>query len=175
MELGKIKSRNELVIFFNECGFKKGAEIGVGDGSFSEYIHEKIEDLQLLSVDPWIPYSMKTAKYRQTAIDRLAKYPGNRIVQKTRMEAVCCVPEQSLDFVYVDGAHTFDNVICDLVEWTKRVRPGGIVAGHDYMRRFHGLRKAVNIYTDYYKIHLYLTEKQKYGADKYISFYFEKK
>ena len=44
MELGKIKSRNELVIFFNECGFKKGAEIGVGDGSFSEYIHEKIED-----------------------------------------------------------------------------------------------------------------------------------
>jgi len=175
MELGKIKSRKELAGFFNESGFKTGVEIGVGDGTFSDYMHKVIPDLQLLSIDPWIPYNMTTAKYRQTAIDRLSKYPGNRIIQRTSMEVACCVTEQSLDFVYIDGDHTFDPVMCDIIEWSKRVRPGGIVSGHDYIKQFPGLRWAVKTYAKIHRLEIYFTERQNRGADRYISFYFRKK
>jgi len=37
-----------------------------------------------------------------------------------------------LDFVYIDGDHSFDAVVRDVILWSNKVRPGGIVAAHDY-------------------------------------------
>merc|ERR1711865_981161 len=42
------------------------------------------------------------------------------------------VPSNSLDFVYLDGAHDYKNVKAELNPWFDRVRPGGILAGHGY-------------------------------------------
>jgi hypothetical protein len=42
------------------------------------------------------------------------------------------LPEK-LDFVYIDGNHIFKNVAEDLWEWSRKVRKGGIVAGHEYL------------------------------------------
>ena len=50
------------------------------------------------------------------------------------MDAVKDFEDGSLDFVYIDGNHDFKNVANDIVEWQKKVRVGGIVAGHDYRR-----------------------------------------
>jgi len=41
-------------------------------------------------------------------------------------------PEQSTDLVFVDGGHTYQCVLNDIVTWTKTVKPGGIIAFHDY-------------------------------------------
>lgn len=38
----------------------------------------------------------------------------------------------TLDFVYIDGAHDYDSVVADLAAWTPKVKPGGLIAGHDY-------------------------------------------
>ena len=38
----------------------------------------------------------------------------------------------SLDLVYIDGEHTYDAVWADIAAWRSRVKPGGILAGHDY-------------------------------------------
>jgi hypothetical protein len=48
------------------------------------------------------------------------------------MNVVRKFKKESLDFVYIDGNHTFRYVAEDIVEWEKIVRPGGAVAGHDY-------------------------------------------
>ena len=48
------------------------------------------------------------------------------------MEASRDFRRNSLDFVYIDSDHRFKETAEDLVEWAKKVRPGGIVAGHDY-------------------------------------------
>jgi hypothetical protein len=53
------------------------------------------------------------------------------------MEAVKDFEDESLDFVYIDGHHGFKWVTEDIFEWSKKVRKGGIVSGHDY-----GLRRA---------------------------------
>ena len=50
------------------------------------------------------------------------------------MDAVEDFEDNSLDFVFIDGAHDFKNVAMDICEWAKKVRPGGIVYGHDYKR-----------------------------------------
>ncbi len=40
--------------------------------------------------------------------------------------------DASLDAVFIDGNHDHAAVGADLAAWTPKVRPGGLVAGHDY-------------------------------------------
>lgn len=40
--------------------------------------------------------------------------------------------KQSLDFVFIDGCHDYDAVLRDIRIWSKKVKPGGFIAGHDY-------------------------------------------
>jgi len=42
------------------------------------------------------------------------------------------LPEGHYDFVYLDGAHDYENVKAELEIYYRRVQPGGIFAGHDY-------------------------------------------
>ena len=177
MELKDIDSRKKLIDYFAKCEFKNGAEIGVNKGQFSHHMLITIPELNLLSIDSWpeIGYRRDTKKHREFAIQTLSKYPKCKIIEQTSMRAACDVPENSLDFVYIDGDHSFDAVMCDLVEWSKRVRPGGIVSGHDYLKKYRGLRRAVDVYADFHKCVLYFTEPQRKGADKYISWFYVKK
>jgi predicted O-methyltransferase YrrM len=41
-------------------------------------------------------------------------------------------PEQSVDICFVDADHSYDGVTKDLELWTPKVKPGGIMSGHDY-------------------------------------------
>lgn len=46
-------------------------------------------------------------------------------------EMAANVPDGSLAFCYVDAAHDYDSVKRDILAWTPKVRPGGVLAGHD--------------------------------------------
>lgn len=41
----------------------------------------------------------------------------------------------SFAFVFIDADHTYDSVVKDLQAWTKKVRSGGVVAGHDFFHQ----------------------------------------
>lgn len=41
-------------------------------------------------------------------------------------------PDKSLDAVFIDAAHRRQAVRADLQAWVRKVKPGGIVSGHDY-------------------------------------------
>ncbi|HEY3296756.1 MAG TPA: class I SAM-dependent methyltransferase [bacterium] len=61
------------------------------------------------------------------------------------LEAVKLYPDRSLDFVFIDAAHDYENVKKDIIAWRPKVKPGGILAGHDYNKENSpGLVKAVN-------------------------------
>ncbi len=45
--------------------------------------------------------------------------------------------EGSVDRVFLDGSHDGTSVAEDLTEWSKRLRPDGILAGHDYAPTKH--------------------------------------
>lgn len=52
-------------------------------------------------------------------------------------------PDASLDFVYVDALHTYDDTAQILKAFLPKMRPGSIIAGHDYEPSYNGVVDAV--------------------------------
>ena len=42
------------------------------------------------------------------------------------------VPNNSLDFVYIDGGHTYEIVKSDIIKYFSKVKEDGMISGHDY-------------------------------------------
>ena len=142
-------SRNELPKFFKEMGYTIGAEVGVYKGEFANRFCR--EGLKMYAVDPWHSYAgagrTQKSQERQDflyghASRVLSKYNDCTVIRKTSMDAVNQFKDRSLDFVYIDGDHSFSHVAEDIQAWAYKVRKGGIVAGHDY---FSTDREAKNV------------------------------
>lgn len=141
--------RSELPEFLVERGYRVGAEIGVYKGAFMELFCKA--GLQMFAVDPWQSYDgagrtpklQKRQDFLYGHTQRvLAPYPDCQIVRQTSMEAVRNFEDNSLDFVYIDGNHAFPYIAQDIYEWSRKVRSGGVVSGHDY---FDTLPTATNL------------------------------
>ena len=158
-------SRDDLPEFFKEMGFKFGAEIGVARGEFTEEFAKA--GLTIYAIDPWLSYSDYIDDRGQKVEDeifektkaKLAPYPNCKIVRKSSVEAAKDFEDGSLDFVYIDGNHQFMYVAEDLAIWSKKVKVGGIICGHDYIytnpKTAAGICHViyvVNAYTQAYKI-----------------------
>jgi predicted O-methyltransferase YrrM len=52
-------------------------------------------------------------------------------IRKQSVEAADMYEDQSLNCVFIDAAHDYDNVCKDIRAWLPKVKPGGILAGHD--------------------------------------------
>jgi hypothetical protein len=131
-------SRVHLPDIFTELGFTKGAEIGVWKGEFAAVLCQ-IPNLHLLCVDPWVPYqdygdhTIRThisAAYEETRT-RLRGFDVRFILQFS-VEAAALIPNESLDFCYIDANHRYEYVVADLAAWLPKVRKGGVICGHDY-------------------------------------------
>lgn len=44
------------------------------------------------------------------------------------------LPDHSLDLVFIDADHSYEGVCQDLLAWAPKVKPGGLLGGHDYDR-----------------------------------------
>lgn len=63
-------------------------------------------------------------------------------VKSTSIEASKMYQNNSLDFVFIDAAHDYDNVCADINAWAPKVKSGGIISGHDWHHL--PIKKAVN-------------------------------
>jgi predicted O-methyltransferase YrrM len=53
-------------------------------------------------------------------------------------------PPASLDFVFIDALHTYEDTLSLLRAYLPRIRPGGVLAGHDYLAdQYPGVVRAV--------------------------------
>lgn len=190
--------RADLPWFFKEVGFKKGVEIGV---SWGKNIVDYCEaGLEIYGVDPWDQYQDEDeyrkiisipGEYGSTiegvhrlAKERTEKYPNCTLLKMTSIEALDYFPDRSLDFVYIDGNHSFGYVAMDLMKWTRKVRKGGAIAGHDYYHhspvRARRLRQVGNIVDAYAKNYDFDNwyvlggKEKKEGDDEDLSFLFIK-
>jgi len=135
-------SRDDLPWLFKELGFKSGAEIGVYRADYTKVLAKS--GLQIYGIDPWLSYpnypynadpktQERMNEYYETSKKILEPYLNCTLIKKTSMEAAEDFANRSLDFVYIDGNHSFRYVAEDLCEWSKKVKKGGIIAGHDYI------------------------------------------
>ena len=139
------KNRFDLWIsFLNEYQPKNVAEIGVYKGEFAEKILRNcycIENYTM--VDAWRNLSdwNKPANTDDNEFDDFYLETINRtkfaehkikILRGKTTEVVSLIPDESLDFVYIDGDHTLKGITIDLISLWNKVKPGGFVAGDDF-------------------------------------------
>jgi FkbM family methyltransferase len=145
--LAFVPGRDELPLLLNARGlFGCGVEVGVKQGEYSAHLLQHWVGRHLISVDPWMTDAAEAyvdianvpqdeqERFHQETVARLAPF-GDRssIWRTTSIEASARIPRHSLDFVYLDARHDYASVLEDLAAWVDKVRPGGILAGHDYL------------------------------------------
>jgi hypothetical protein len=181
-------SRDDLAVLFSELGFLTGVEIGVYKGEYSEILCKANPNLALYSVDPWSLGSFSTMiKGKiQTQDDydlicantRRRLYSYNcAVIRDYSVNVAKDFADNSIDFVYIDGNHDFQNCTNDIVEWSKKVKPGGIISGHDYgwwFRRDIHVYQVVNGYTHAYKIKPWFVIGEGVEKDKAQSWFWIK-
>ena len=153
--------REGLTHLFRELGFETGVEIGVRGGEFSEMIMQNNPGIWLYGIDPYEPHAgyrditrrSTFNKYLEDAHARLDIYsPHFSFFQEYSADALKHFADNSLDFVYIDGDHSFLEVAFDIEKWSRKVRPGGIISGDDYFKHRGqsniDVYQVVNAYTD---------------------------
>src|SRR3990167_907724 len=69
-------------------------------------------------------------------IERTKDVPNIIKIKKSSVEAAKDFQDGSLDAVYIDAAHDEDSVREDIRTWRAKIKPGGILSGHDYVLPF---------------------------------------
>jgi hypothetical protein len=159
----QLNDRLELAEYFNELGFKKGAEIGVCTGRYSRILLDTIPGVQLLGVDPYRPYKGYTDFRRvgthntnlNLAREATGDFPNYTLVLAFGNEASEWIADESLDFIFIDGNHQYPDVKQDIEHWAPKVRKGGIVSGHDYYNFASGRGGVVQAVDEYAAAHGY--------------------
>lgn len=142
-------NRTIMAQTLGELGYKEGAEVGVAEGYHAEILCKSIPDLKLHCIDIWqkyegySEYADPEACFNQ-AMETLKGF-DIEVQRKFSMDAVGDFKDNSLDFVYIDGAHDFKSVAEDICDWSRKVRVGGIVFGHDYKRSGSRSRHVVHV------------------------------
>ncbi|CAK9083024.1 BRCT domain-containing protein [Durusdinium trenchii] len=123
------------------------AEIGVEKGMTITYLMKHDPAIQeYTAVDPWhiagksaqsnavlegYYQNIKWWAHKEQAFQRDGQSAVN-LIRKTSEEAAGFVGLDYFDLVFIDGDHTFEAAQRDIQVWKRRVRPGGIIAGHDF-------------------------------------------
>ena len=73
-------------------------------------------------------------------------FPQLRVIRMTseKLSELFYQVKRQVDLVYIDADHHYLPVLSDIKCWLPLVRPGGIIAGHDYGPKYKGVKKAVD-------------------------------
>jgi len=118
-----------------------GVEVGVCNGVTSELYAQEIPNIKkLYAVDNYPSFvdwdGTRVTEERQTETmrrckERLTKYSNIELVFKTSVEFGESLEDNSIDFVFIDGDHSFNATLKDIQTYWPKVKKGGVFAGHD--------------------------------------------
>lgn len=140
-------NRETFTHLLAQLGLSVGAEIGVEAGIYSKLLCDaNPEKIDLYSIDAWTAYKGYRDHVSQEEVDKLQVKARERLssyiaggkctlIKGFSVEVAKQFKDESLDFVYIDGNHEFQQTVNDIAEWHPKVKVGGIVAGHDYILR----------------------------------------
>jgi hypothetical protein len=116
-----------------------GAEIGVWEGDYSAKLLMLARPTRLHLIDAWHAFTESQADQ----LTRDSMYEGvcrrfadmtasGRVVIHRALSTEVLDELEPLDWVYLDGSHTYEGVRADLESYYALVKPGGVIAGDDY-------------------------------------------
>jgi hypothetical protein len=108
-----------------------GVELGVAAGEFSHRMVASGRFASFFGVDMYAD-THDVAQYKE-ALTRVGLFGPYKLLRMTFAEAYDLFPDESLDFIYIDGyAHTGQEGGETIWSWARKVRVGGMIAGDDY-------------------------------------------
>lgn len=126
-----------------------GVEIGVAEGTTTEYLLQTLPTLKLSGVDSypvyidWNDTQPNGEKNYTEMLNKVQPYLDRyEHLYEDSDNAVSEFDDESLDFVFIDGLHTYDQVLKDCQNYYPKVKKGGFIIGHDFAR-IQGVNKAV--------------------------------
>ncbi len=144
LERPLVLRQRELLRWIRPLGGRlTGVEVGVFQGHTSEALLRELPELNLWMVDPWRPYVGRSTIGDQSA-ERLeqamqtalfwTEFAARRrfVLREPSPQAASRFQDASLDFVFIDGNHLYESVCADIDAWWQKLRPGGLLIGHDY-------------------------------------------
>lgn len=152
---GSPKRYNWLIKKINKKDYKIGAEIGCMKGNTSVRLMRKCPQLHLICVDLWEhDYNVLSdyckEVYREWDFNRIKNsfdqqmkpYKGRYTeIKGISWEMADKVKDNSLDFIFIDADHAYESVKKDILAWTPKLKPKGLLSGHDI--NILGVKKAV--------------------------------
>lgn len=115
-----------------------GCEIGVREGINAQNYLDELNIGNLYLIDVWKSYEgferIKNTEWNYLKV--LNKFANNSKIHILRgFSNIMCIyiPDYYLDFVYIDGNHSYDYVINDLNLYNDKVKKNGLICGHNVM------------------------------------------
>ncbi len=127
----------------------RGVEVGSWFGDTSKVICDAVDAMEsnamLHCVDTWAgspgDWSGNMAAtvgpgevYNQFVLN-CQEYITEGCIRPERLASLEAAPmfrDESMDFVFIDANHDYEAVKADIEAWLPKVRPGGVLCGHDY-------------------------------------------
>jgi predicted O-methyltransferase YrrM len=67
------------------------------------------------------------------------------VIRDNSIDASTLFQKEFFDFIFIDASHHYSDVFNDNKYWLPKLKPGGIIAGHDYFTDVHpGVKEAVD-------------------------------
>ena len=138
------------------------AEIGVWEGDYSAEILDAVNPTSLVLIDPWqfMPQHPESIyggaeadgqdymdRIHQNVTERFSGDPRVTILRETSTDAASRFEDGHFDWIYLDADHSYEAAKADLAAWAPKIRPGGYLAGDDYVDGGWwngGVKQAVN-------------------------------
>jgi hypothetical protein len=153
------QTRSEFPVFLNCLGLLgEAVEVGVQAGVHASSFLAGWRGRHLRLVDKWESSAVREggdrsesqfyvdianiqgaairSTHRTNCEARLASYLSAGRAELINMDSAVAasqIPDNTIDFVYLDARHDFMGIVADIHAWWPKVRIGGVFAGHDFV------------------------------------------
>jgi hypothetical protein len=133
VEIGSWKGKSSAFMAVELANSNKSIEFYCIDTWEGSVEHKGIDNIDLL--------------YYQFILNMKPLEKYYKPIRARSLEAASLFRDNSLDFVFIDASHEYEDVKKDIQTWLPKIKKGGVLAGHDYYLGydyFPGVKKAVN-------------------------------
>lgn len=146
-----------LIKILKDKNYLVGLEIGVYSGINATNLLNSLPGLTLYGVDPYIVFTDWNGRLThhkedpdkaEEIADKLLTPFNTRYIKikKTSNEALTMFEDNFFDFIFIDGLHTYEQVLIDCKNYYPKLKTGGLFSGHDY-NTIQGVKQAVDEFT----------------------------
>jgi predicted O-methyltransferase YrrM len=178
-KLNLMPQRDQIVNVLNEF-YPNGiyADLGVLSGTSYKLLYENCNPKLLIGIDIFEDTGITTetdgqnSEFYKNIEDAMYAYiadkPNCRLIKGRTAEVASQFEDNFFDYIYIDADHSYEGVKKDLNAYWPKVKPGGILGGHDYMI-FHttydfGVVQAVDEFKEQQQIKYFYVTPEGYPS-----------